>query len=277
MSCPLCGRSEGVVIRDGVIECTAPRPIPTGAHPSGIHGPTVRLVPCGVWYQVRRTSSGPACRFCSVEAVFSCTVCAAPLSLGCSAFRGGNALCAEDARRHDAAIAQAASARSAELREFATSLDKASKNVVKLRPDLRVQHELHRWSPQTNSSGGGYLPARMREFRVGSQCPKHGGRCLVTSRFRTGRWSQTPSWVTCQAPAWVVHHPTGVPEGRLRSVLLLMADASLHITQTSQRQPSIVNRSDNSTVITAENVGRLASASLPDVIGALRDLAARKN
>jgi hypothetical protein len=277
MSCPLCGRAVGVLICDGVIECTAPRPIPTGAHPSGIHGPTVRLVPCGVWYQVRRTSSGAVCRFCSVEAVFSCTVCRAPLSLGCSVFRGGDALCAEDARRHDEAVAQAASDRSTELREFATSLDMASKNVVKLRPDLRVQHEIHRWSPQTNSSGGGYLPARMRDFRVGSQCPEHGGRCLVTARYPTGWWPPTPKWVTCQAPAWVVHQPIDVPEGRLRSVLLLMADGRLHIAATSQQRPSTVNRKDNSTVVTAENVGRLTSAPLHDVISGLRELAARKN
>jgi hypothetical protein len=272
VGCPRCGSTQGVLIADGVVECTGPVPISTGAHPSGIHGPTVRLVPCGLWYQVRRSSPGAACAFCPVAAVFSCAECHVPLSLSCTAFRAGKTLCAPHAKDHDSAVARAAAeARDAELRELAIWLDRAAKRTAHLQPDVEVEHPLFKWS-----DGGGIPAAQMRSFRVGSPCPRHGGGCAVTVISRPGWWRPTPHRVTCSAPGWVVHHPTNVLEENWRNVLLLLADGTLHVVHAFHRQLSKVSRDYDSTTVTADNVEQLASAPLSKIISCLKYLADRR-
>lgn len=99
MNCPQCGGSSRRPIAPGYWECTSTSTavVPTGLHPSGIHGPTERYVEvgCAHRYQDGRdeaSSHAPVCE-CGTYAIGECAECDIPVCGDCSGLWGPRRLC----------------------------------------------------------------------------------------------------------------------------------------------------------------------------------------
>jgi len=93
MTCPACGSSARVLISPGVAECQGVVGFATGAHPSGVHGPTMRTGVCGRRYQVANQGGPTVLCECGMQSVGACVECGTPGCLDHLSQFNGKRLC----------------------------------------------------------------------------------------------------------------------------------------------------------------------------------------
>jgi hypothetical protein len=217
MACPSCGGQAAVAIMSGVVECVETLFAPTGAHPSGIHGPTVRHVTCGRRYQVPVAGSTLGICGCGMQAIAVCARCANPICLTDLTRVQDRVICAQHLRDEQAAEqARVDREVDAAWRVFVAALDRFQQTGTSVESTHLYRHAVagRGWNSQAQMVYGNADRAVVRRLRPGAPCPLHPpGTCWVTEVRRNGKVLRRVAAAECDLPLWPItpdHFPTCV-------------------------------------------------------------------